>query len=105
MSALTIPPARKLRGTVTPPADKSISHRAALLGAMAVEPLRIRNYLVADDTLSTLAAVSQLGALVTRDGTDVTIRGTGLRGASPTDETIDVGNAGTYHSESFGGRP
>ncbi|MEI2700993.1 MAG: 3-phosphoshikimate 1-carboxyvinyltransferase [Baekduia sp.] len=95
MSSVHFAPVRRLRGVVTPPADKSISHRAALLGAMAVEPLRVRNYLVAEDTLSTLAAVAQLGALVTRDGTGVTIRGTGLRGASPCDETIDVGNAGT----------
>ncbi len=95
MSNVTFAPARKLRGSVTPPADKSISHRAALLGAMAAEPVRVRNYLLAEDTLSTLAAVEALGALVTRDGSSLTIRGTGLRAASPVDGVIDVGNAGT----------
>lgn len=95
MTTLHVAPVRRLRGSVRPPADKSISHRAALLGAMAAEPVRISNYLVADDTLSTLAAVKQLGALVTRDGGDVTIRGTGLRDAAPPEGTIDVGNAGT----------
>lgn len=95
MSDVTFSPARKLRGSVTPPADKSISHRAALLGAMASEPVKVRNYLLAEDTLSTLAAVEALGALVTRDGSDLTIRGTGLRSAAPVDGVIDVGNAGT----------
>lgn len=95
MTTLRVTPVGMLRGSVRPPADKSISHRAALLGAMAAEPVRISNYLVAQDTLSTLAAVGQLGALVTREGGDVTIRGTGLRNAAPPDGTIDVGNAGT----------
>lgn len=95
MTDVRFDPARRLRGEITPPSDKSISHRAALLGGMAAEPVQIRNYLVAEDTLSTLAAVQQLGALVTREGSDVTIRGTGLRAASPVDDVIDVGNAGT----------
>ena len=43
------------------PADKSISHRAAIIAAMASEPVRIRNYLDAADTSSTLAAVARLG--------------------------------------------
>jgi 3-phosphoshikimate 1-carboxyvinyltransferase len=88
-------PARKLRGTVTPPADKSISHRAAILGAMAAEPVRVRNYLHAEDTTSTLNAMRSLGALVTVDADVVTIRGTRLREAAVPDGPIDVGNAGT----------
>src|SRR3954452_9343256 len=88
-------PARKLRGTVTPPADKSISHRAAILGAMAAEPVRVRNYLHAEDTHSTLDAMRTLGALITVDDDVVTIRGTGLRETTEVAGTIDVGNAGT----------
>jgi 3-phosphoshikimate 1-carboxyvinyltransferase len=88
-------PATRLRGTITPPADKSISHRAALLGAMAAEPVRIHRYLHAADTHSTLAAMRALGALVEVQGDDVTIRGTGLREAAPVEGPIDVGNAGT----------
>ena len=88
-------PSGGLRGELTAPADKSISHRAALLGAMASEPVRIENYLHAADTDSTLAAVKALGALVqVRDG-EVVIRGTGLREAREPDGPIDVGNAGT----------
>ncbi len=88
-------PARALSGELRAPSDKSISHRAALLGAMASEPLRIERYLHAADTLSTLAAVRSLGALVQTDGDAVVIRGTGLREALEPEQPIDVGNAGT----------
>jgi 3-phosphoshikimate 1-carboxyvinyltransferase len=88
-------PARGLSGELRAPADKSISHRAALLGAMASEPVRIERYLHAADTNSTLAAVRALGALVEVRDDEVVVRGTGLREAREPDETIDVGNAGT----------
>lgn len=88
-------PASALHGELTAPADKSVSHRAAILGAIATYPTRIENYLHAADTDSTLAAVQQLGALVQeRDGV-ITVRGTGLREAREPDRPIDVGNAGT----------
>jgi 3-phosphoshikimate 1-carboxyvinyltransferase len=92
---MRFPPARGLSGQLTAPADKSISHRAALLGAMASEPVRIHSYLHAADTTSTLDAVRALGALVEVHGDDLVIRGTGLREAREPDEPIDVGNAGT----------
>jgi 3-phosphoshikimate 1-carboxyvinyltransferase len=88
-------PGVRLRGRLAPPPDKSISHRAALIGAMASEPVRIRNYLDAADTNSTLAAVQTLGAIIERENGDVTVRGVGLRDAHVPDEPIDVGNAGT----------
>src|SRR5262245_8867387 len=89
-------PASGLDGEITPPADKSISHRAAIFGAMGTAPVRVRNYLVAADTTSSLNAVRALGATVDEapDGT-LTIRGVGLRGARVPDAPIDVGNAGT----------
>src|ERR1700674_385197 len=88
-------PARGLTGELAAPADKSISHRAALLGAMASEPVRIERYLHAADTASTLDAVRALGALVEVRGDEVVVRGTGLREAREPDGPIDVGNAGT----------
>jgi 3-phosphoshikimate 1-carboxyvinyltransferase len=88
-------PSGPLRGEITPPADKSLSHRAALLGAMAGEPVRITNYLHAADTRSTLVAMSALGALVEERGHEILIRGTGLRDVPDVSATIDVGNAGT----------
>jgi len=88
-------PARGLTGELRAPPDKSISHRAALLGAMASEPVRIERYLHAADTDSTLEAVRALGALVELRGEEVVVRGTGLREAREPDGPIDVGNAGT----------
>src|ERR1700686_2357705 len=88
-------PARALSGKVRAPADKSISHRAALLGAMSSEPVRIERYLHAADTTSTLEAVQALGALIEVNGENVVVRGTGLREAREVEGSIDVGNAGT----------
>ncbi len=88
-------PSGPLRGRLRPPADKSISHRAAIIGAMTAEPVRIGNYLVAADTSSTLAAVRELGAIAEQRADEVLIRGCGLRDAQAPTGTIDVGNAGT----------
>jgi 3-phosphoshikimate 1-carboxyvinyltransferase len=88
-------PAHGLSGKLRPPADKSISHRAGLLGAMSAEPVRVENYLEAADTRSTLEAVRALGALVEENGSELVIRGAGLREAREPDQPIDVGNAGT----------
>ncbi|HEV7174824.1 MAG TPA: 3-phosphoshikimate 1-carboxyvinyltransferase [Solirubrobacteraceae bacterium] len=88
-------PSGPLRGRLRVPADKSISHRAAIVAAMASEPVRIRNYLEAADTNSTLAAVARLGAIVERRPDELVIRGGGLRNALPPTAAIDVGNAGT----------
>src|SRR4051795_514088 len=89
-------PAARLEGEIRPPADKSISHRAAILGAMAQTPVRVTNYLAAADTHSTLDAVRALGAATaTRPDGTLTITGVGLRGARAPGRPIDVGNAGT----------
>jgi 3-phosphoshikimate 1-carboxyvinyltransferase len=90
-------PSGPLRGGYEPPADKSISHRAALFGAMSDEPVTVTNYLDAADTRSTLEAVLRLGAGVQEDGNGtVLIRGVGLH--APLETTggrLDVGNSGT----------
>jgi 3-phosphoshikimate 1-carboxyvinyltransferase len=90
-------PSGPLRGTYEPPADKSISHRAALFAAMSDEPVTITNYLDAADTRSTLEAVLRLGAGVQQDGEGtVLVRGVGLH--APLETTggrLDVGNSGT----------
>jgi 3-phosphoshikimate 1-carboxyvinyltransferase len=88
-------PSAPLRGRLRVPADKSISHRAAIVAAMASEPVTIRNYLHAGDTRSTLAAVRELGAIVEERGDEIVIRGAGLRNAQLPASRIDVGNAGT----------
>ena len=87
-------PAGPLRGSVAVPADKSISHRAAIVAAIAERETEIANYLDAADTRSTLDAVRALGAEVSAaPGGGLRVRGVGLRGAAPA--AIDVGNAGT----------
>lgn len=88
-------PSGPLRGSIQVPPDKSISHRAALIAAMAPEPVRIRGYLHAADTTSTLAAIRQLGAIVDERPDELLVRGVGLRDAQPPTNGIDVGNAGT----------
>ena len=89
-------PGARLRGRLAPPSDKSISHRAAIIGAMSDRPVAIGNYLDAADTRSTLAAVQALGADVQRRGDgELVVRGRGLRGPGLPDGAIDVGNAGT----------
>ena len=92
-------PLGPLRGDLHPPPDKSVSHRAALIGAMAEGPTRITGYLDSADTRATLRAVSAVGAEVRegeadgRGGLFVEVEGIGLRGPRPAE--IDVANAGT----------
>jgi 3-phosphoshikimate 1-carboxyvinyltransferase len=111
-------PVGPLRGALTPPPDKSISHRAAIVAAMGEGETVISNCLDAADTRSTLEAVQRLGAGVeglaagageagiggkptysvdnpptSRGGVDLRVRGIGLRGPHPA--AINVGNAGT----------
>jgi 3-phosphoshikimate 1-carboxyvinyltransferase len=103
----TFRPLGALRGALRPPADKSISHRAAMIAAMGEGETEVVGYLDAADTRSTLDAVQALGArLVHEDivttvveetdglgASSLRIAGVGLRGARPA--SIDVGNAGT----------
>src|SRR5689334_19872886 len=94
MSSARFEPSGPLHGSLRPPSDKSISHRAALIAAMGEEETPIRGFLDAADTRSTLAAVEALGARVEGSPAGgLRIEGVGLRGAGPA--TIDVGNAGT----------
>ena len=90
-------PTGPLRGAYTPPADKSISHRAALFAAMCEDPVTVRNYLDAEDTRSTLNAVMTLGAGVEEEGSKCfVIRGVGLHAPlEATEGRLNVGNAGT----------
>jgi 3-phosphoshikimate 1-carboxyvinyltransferase len=91
----TFSPSGPLRGTITVASDKSISHRAAIIGAMATEPVHVIGYLDAQDTNSTLEAITALGAIVERRSEELVIRGVGLRSAQAPGAPIDVGNAGT----------
>ena len=89
-------PVNRLRGTAEVPGDKSISHRAALLGALAEGVTEIHGCLEAEDCLRTLAAVGALGADVTRKGPGhYRVAGAGRHGLHESDDVIDCGNSGT----------
>jgi 3-phosphoshikimate 1-carboxyvinyltransferase len=104
---MKIEPARSVRGTFTLPGDKSISHRAAILGAMAEGETRIRNFSSAADCASTLACLGGLGVRVSRDGTEIVIRG-GLDTWAAAQGVLDAGNSGStirMLSGALAGRP
>ena len=85
-----------LKGTVRPPGDKSISHRALMLGALAVGETSIEGLLEGEDILATAAAMRAFGATVERADTGVwTVRGLGVGGLLEPAAVIDYGNAGT----------
>jgi 3-phosphoshikimate 1-carboxyvinyltransferase len=90
-----IEPAVSVQGGVSVPGDKSISHRAVLLGAIADGESVVAGFGRSEDTESTVAAVRALGVGVEDDGDTLRIEGAGLRGLRAPAGPIDCGNAGT----------
>ncbi len=90
----TIHPARNLLGTLRLPGDKSISHRYAMLGAMAEGSSRFQNFSTGADCASSLACMGQLGAQVTRSGDTVEIMGCAGT-LTPPGSLLDCGNSGS----------
>jgi 3-phosphoshikimate 1-carboxyvinyltransferase len=90
-----ISPARTLSGAVLLPGDKSISHRYAMLAAIAEGTTRIANYSSGADCQSTLACVSALGARVEKQDGAVHIDGRGLEGLHAPNAMLDAGNSGS----------
>ena len=90
-----IQPASRLEGLLRLPGDKSISHRYAMLAAIAEGQTRIHNYSTGADCASTLGCLRTLGIAVERGGTEVAISGRGLDGLHPPSETLDAGNSGS----------
>jgi len=84
-----------LKGTVTVPGDKSISHRALILGGLALGETRITGLLEAEDVLNTAEAVRAFGAQVVRQGPAWSIHGTGVGGWHEPEDVLDFGNSGT----------
>jgi 3-phosphoshikimate 1-carboxyvinyltransferase len=93
---IRVSPIRRLAGRVAVPGDKSISHRAALFGALARGRTEITGFLEGEDCLATLRAVRALGAEVTRKAPGhYLVDGTGLDGLTEPEDVIDCGNSGT----------
>jgi 3-phosphoshikimate 1-carboxyvinyltransferase len=92
---LTAAPSRSLSGRARVPGDKSISHRALILGALATGKTRISGLLEADDVMATARAVAALGAEVSRENGVIEIKGQGVGGLHGPLGSLDFGNSGT----------
>ena len=88
-------PVREVGGELRVPGDKSISHRTALLGALAEGTSTIRGFLRGDDCLATAAALRALGVEVAEEGGDLRVEGVGLDGLRASGAPLDLGNSGT----------
>ena len=94
--SLTLRPASRLQGTLRVPGDKSISHRALMLGALAEGETIIQGLLPGEDPISTARCLSALGAEITQiNSTEVRVRGTGLGQLKEASDILDAGNSGT----------
>lgn len=83
-----------LKGVISVPGDKSISHRAVMIGSIAEGLTEVENFLVAKDTLSTVECMRKLGVDIKLEGNRVKVYGKGLY-LSKSSEVLDVGNSGT----------
>src|SRR5258707_11844613 len=89
-------PSNPLAGSIRVPGDKSISHRALMLGALAVGRTEISGLLEGEDVLATAAALNTLGAHAARAGDGRwTVDGVGIGGLAEPDDLLDLGNSGT----------
>lgn len=77
------------------PGDKSISHRAAMFGALANGTSRVGNFSTSEDCAATLRCLEELGVSIARKSDDVVVQGVGMRGLSAPKEPLDCGNSGT----------
>jgi 3-phosphoshikimate 1-carboxyvinyltransferase len=96
-SSVRVSPIKVLRGSLSVPGDKSISHRAAIIAAMAHEGIsRITNFSTSEDCQSTLNCLRQLGVEIKHEEpTTVCIEAAGARGFRPAGKPVDCGNSGT----------
>ncbi|SER13136.1 3-phosphoshikimate 1-carboxyvinyltransferase [Gracilibacillus ureilyticus] len=86
---------KKLRGTITVPGDKSISHRAVMFGSLAKGKTTITNFLAGEDCLSTIEAFEAMGVKITRNNQTVVVESDGIKGLKEPMEPINLGNSGT----------
>ncbi len=86
---------KHLKGEITVPGDKSISHRSIMLGSIASGITEVHGFLNGADCISSMNCFRQMGVNIDYDGSIVTIHGNGLHGLKAPAETLDVGNSGT----------
>jgi 3-phosphoshikimate 1-carboxyvinyltransferase len=95
MDGMKLFPARRLRGIIDLPGDKSISHRAAMIAAIAVGDTQIENFSAAEDCRTTIRCLAQLGVSFTQNGNAVLVTGVGKTGLRKPEVPLDCGNSGT----------
>ncbi|MCK4261843.1 3-phosphoshikimate 1-carboxyvinyltransferase [bacterium] len=96
MGNLKIKPVKRLEGKIKVPGDKSISHRAVMIGALAEGKTEVEGFLNAEDCLNTVRAFQSMGIKIEGMGSErLSIFGQGLSGLSEPGDILDVGNSGT----------
>ncbi|MGW8312114.1 MAG: 3-phosphoshikimate 1-carboxyvinyltransferase [Desulfuromonadales bacterium] len=96
MQNRTVAPVSALRGEISVPGDKSISHRSIMLGSLAEGRTRVSGFLMGEDNLSTWQAFASMGVTIRRTGPQsLEIDGVGLDGLTEPGDVIDCGNSGT----------
>jgi len=95
MKGRLVSPASGVAGEITPPADKSISHRSAIFSSLAEGESRVSNYLLAEDCVNTLRVFRALGVNITEEEGRIKFEGAGLRGLKKPAEELYFGNSGT----------
>ncbi len=88
-------PVKTVGGELIVPGDKSISHRAVLLGSICDGISNFQGFLNSDDCLATMMALRSMGVHINLEGTDVKIAGVGLQGLTMPKKQLDLGNSGT----------
>lgn len=86
---------KPLRGEISVPGDKSISHRAVMFGAISKGITEVTNFLEGADCLSTISCFQKMGVSIEKQDTHLLIHGNGLRGLQAPSEILDCGNSGT----------
>ena len=95
MESMEFTRARGLRGELTVPGDKSVSHRAVMFGSIAQGLTQIDNFLQGADCLSTIACFRSMGVEIENLGDRVLVHGKGMRGLKQPESVLDCGNSGT----------
>ncbi|MFH1617780.1 MAG: 3-phosphoshikimate 1-carboxyvinyltransferase [Candidatus Margulisiibacteriota bacterium] len=95
MADITVKKAKKIKGEMNIPGDKSISHRAVMLGALADGETTVNNFLNSADCLATAECLREMGIESTVNSQQLTVKGKGLRGLQKPGKELFVGNSGT----------
>lgn len=95
MKKLVVKPVRTLNGSLEVPGDKSVSHRAVMLGSLAYGTTKVEHFLTSADCVSTMNIFRAMGVKIRQVGDKLTIKGHGLNSLKPAKKILDAGNSGT----------